>query len=86
MNGEAERQASVETWARRIEALGLATLALPLIEFARAFGFVGSQALLLAQPLMSGIVNETTLEQTVTLLDSPELLERLRLRLEGERS
>jgi hypothetical protein len=86
MSSEAEGQAWVETWAGRIEALGLATLALPLIEIARAFGFVGSQALLLAQPLMSGIVNETTLEHTLTLLDSPELLERLRVRLEGERS
>ncbi len=85
MNGETEGQAWVETWARRIEALGLAPLALPLVEIACAFGFLGSQALLLAQPLMIGIVNETTLERAVTLLDSPELLERLRARLESER-
>lgn len=85
MNGETERQAWVETWARRIEALGLVPLALPLVEIARAFGFLGSQALLLAQPLMAGIVNETALEQAATLLDSPELLEQLRVHLEGER-
>jgi hypothetical protein len=85
MHSEAEGQAWIETWAGHIQALGLATVALPLIEIARAFGFVGSQALLLAQPLISGVVSETTLEHTMTLLDSPELLERLRVCLEGER-
>lgn len=85
MNGEIEGQTWVKMWAKRIEALGLKPLALPLVEIARAFGFLGSQALLLAQPLVTGIVNETTLEQAAALLDSPELLERLRAYLEGER-
>lgn len=85
MNGETEGEAWVETWARRIEALGLAPLVLSFVEIARPFGSLGSQALLLAQPLMAGIVNETTLERAATLLDSPELLERLRVYLEEER-
>lgn len=84
MNSETDGQAWIETWARRIETLGLAPVALPLIEIAYAFGALGSQALLLAQPLVNGIVNETVLEQTMMLLDSPELLERLRVHLEGE--
>lgn len=86
MNSETEGQAWVETWAERIKALGLAPLALPLIEIACAFGAIGSQALLLAQPLMSGLLNETTFEQAASLLDNPELLERLRGHLEEERS
>ncbi len=90
MNSEAEQLVAlrplawVETWARRIEALGLSSMVLPLIEIAHAFGFLGSHVLLMAQPLMSGIVNDTTLEQISALLDSPELLEHLEMCLEGK--
>jgi uncharacterized membrane protein len=83
---DTEGQAWVETWARRIETLGLSPVVLVLIEIAHAFGFLGSQALLMAQPLVTGMVNDATLERTATLLDSPELLDRLRGCLEGEES
>ena len=81
---ETDQQAWVETWARRIDALGLSSIILPLIDVAHAFGFLGSQALLIAQPLLSGIVSETTIERIATLLNDPESLERLKMRLEGE--
>ncbi len=84
MDSKAIEQSWIETWARRIEALGLAPLVLPFIEAARAFGFVGSQALLFVQPLVAGIVNDASIEQTATLLESPALLERLRACLEGD--
>jgi len=84
VNSEAEQRVWVETWARRINALGLSPVALSLLDIAHAFGFLGSQALLMAQPLVTGLVNDTTVERAVTLLDSPELLERLRTYLEGE--
>lgn len=86
MSSEAELRAWVDTWARRIEALGLSSAVLPFLEIARAFGFLGSQILLMAQPLVSGIVNDAALERTMALLDSPELLDRLRVCLEGEES
>ena len=82
---EAEQQVWVEAWARRIDALGLSSIVLPLVDIAHTFGFLGSQALLIAQPLASGIVNNGTIERTVALLDSPELLEQLRACLEGEK-
>ncbi|MFQ6100962.1 MAG: hypothetical protein ACE5OS_06965 [Anaerolineae bacterium] len=84
MSSEAEQSAWVETWARRLEALGLSPVALPLIEVARAFGFLGSQALLMAQPLVAGIANDAMLERISALLDNPELLEQLKVCLEGE--
>lgn len=84
MKNETEQPMWVETWARRIEVLGLSPVALPLIEIAHAFGFLGSQALLMAQPLVTDIVNDATLEQATALLDSPELLDQLRVRLEGK--
>jgi hypothetical protein len=83
---DTEQQAWIETWARHIETLGLSPVALTLLEIAHAFGFLGSQVLLMAQPLMTGIVNDTALERAVDLLDSPEMLERFRVCLEGGKS
>ena len=88
VSGDAELPAWADTWvkdlARRIEALGLSPVALPLLEIARALGFLGSQVLLVAQPLLTGLVNDVTLERTAAFLDHPELLDRLRAQLEGE--
>jgi hypothetical protein len=83
---ETERQVWVDAWARRIDALGLSPIVLPLVDIAHTFGFLGSQALLIAQPLAASIVNETTIERAAALLDSPELLEQLRVCLQGEES
>ncbi|MDY6877030.1 MAG: hypothetical protein SWK90_12615 [Chloroflexota bacterium] len=84
VNSEAEQQMWVKTWARRIDALGLSSVVLSLLDIAPAFGFLGSQALLMTQPFVTGLVNDTTIDRAVTLLDSSELLERLRTYLEGE--
>lgn len=86
VNNDTQQRAWVKTWARRIKALGLSSVALSLLEIAHAFGFLGSQALLITQPLAAGIVNDSTLEQTLALLDSPELQEQLKLYLEEEDS
>jgi hypothetical protein len=58
-------------------------MALLLIEVARPFGFLGGQALVMAQPLLSGMVDDVAVERTVALMDSPGLLDQLRVRLEG---
>lgn len=86
MSRDTEQQAWIETWARRIETLGLSPVALVLLEITHAFGFLGSQVILVAQPLMSGIVNDIALERAVDLLESPEMLERFRVCLEGGES
>jgi hypothetical protein len=86
VSSEPEEQAWIETWARRIEALGLSPVAPLLLEVARAFGFLGSHALIIAHPLVAGIVDDTTIERTAALLDSPELLDRLATCLEQEES
>jgi hypothetical protein len=84
VSSEAEQQAWVKGWARRIEALNLSPVMLSLLEIARPFGLLGGQALLLAQPLLNGIVSETTVERIAILLNDPDLLEQLKMRLEGE--
>lgn len=86
MSRDTEQQAWIETWARHIEILGLSPVALALLEIAHTFGFLGSQVLLVAQPLMTGIVSDTTLERALDLLESPEMLERFRVCLEGGES
>jgi hypothetical protein len=83
VNNEAEQLDWVDKLARRIEQRGASSLALLLIEIARPFGFLGSQALLMAQPLLTGIIDSTTVEQATILLDNPELLNRLSATLEG---
>jgi hypothetical protein len=75
---EMEQQGWVEAWARRIEALGLTSLVLPFIDTAQALGFLGSQALVLTQPLAAGFVSDEALEKAMTLLNDPGLLEQLR--------
>ena len=86
MSIEADQQAWVEAWARRIDALGLSSVVLPLIDIAHAFGFLGSQALVMTRPLAAGIVDDAAIEHAAALLDSPELLEQLRVSLKGEES
>jgi hypothetical protein len=83
VNSEAEQLDWVDKLARRIEQRGTSSLALLLIEIARPFGFLGGQALLLAQPLLTGIVDNKTVERAAVLLDDPELLNRLSATLEG---
>ncbi len=84
MSTETEQQTWIEVWAKRIDALGLSAIALTLYDIVHTFGFLGSQALLMAQPLAAGIVDDVTIERGAALLGSPELLEQLRNCLEGE--
>ena len=83
MNSKAEQLDWVDKLAKRIEQRGASSLALLLIEIVRPFGFLSSQAVLMAQPLLTGIVDNTTVEQATALLDNPELLNRLSATLEG---
>ncbi|MFL7793644.1 MAG: hypothetical protein AB8I69_15995 [Anaerolineae bacterium] len=86
MNSEAEQSDWVNELAGRIEQRGFSSLALMLIEFVRPFGFLGSQVLVMAQPLLTGIVNDTTVQQATILLDNPDLLNQLSATLEGAKA
>ena len=86
MSNETEQQAQVKKWIELVEDLGLAPVALTLLEIGRAFEFLGSQALLIAQPLLAGTVDDAAFEKAAALLNSPQLLDRLRVSLEGEES
>ncbi len=82
MSTESEKRVWAERWCRRIAAQGLSPVALSLVEFMHAFGFLGSQMLLMIQPLLTSIVDDAALERAIALLNSPELQDWLRLSLE----
>lgn len=84
MDREPGQQGWIRAWAERIEARGLSSAALLLIGAVRPFGLLGSQGLLLLQPMLVGVVSDEVLDQAVTLLEEPGLLERLAACLEGE--
>ncbi len=71
-----------EKWVRRIREADLGLFAVPLLEVVRALGFVIAHVLLLGQPLLAGLVSETTFRETTEWLEDPrrvgEWIERLR--------
>ncbi len=81
-NREVGQGTWVEVWARRIETLGLSPVVLSLMDLVHALGLVGSQALLMVQPLTTGLVSNATIERAITLLEDPALQARLRSHLE----
>ena len=78
-----EHPAWIETWGRRSAALHLTPIVLALINIVRPFGFLGSQTLVMAQPLLTGIADDG-FRQAMVLLDDPEMLRQLEMYLEGE--
>jgi len=72
----------LDQWAERIHHAGLAVVALPLLEISRGLGFLASQGLLFAQPVLAGLVDKTNIDRYVALLQDPVALERLIGRIE----
>ncbi len=81
---EAEERLWVERLARWVSEAGLAEVVRSGLELTRSVGFLGAQALLLAQPLTNGLVGETTLRRALALLEDPLLQEHLLMALESE--
>ncbi len=72
----------LDHWAERIHHSGLAVIALPLLEIGRGFGFLVSQAVLLAQPVLRSLVDEASVARWIALLEDPAALEKLIERIE----
>ena len=85
-DGLCGQKAWVEAWAGDIESVGLSTLAVPLLEFVRSFSVLVSHAMLLVQPLLIGIVDDSVLQRVMVFLDAPELQEQLMSCLKGKES
>lgn len=78
----------LDRWAERIHRSGLSVIALPILEVSRGMGFLVSQALLLTQPVLAGLVEETKIDRFVTLFDDPaaidDLMERIERKANGD--
>jgi len=72
----------LDQWAGRIHRSGLAVVALPLLEIGRGLGFLFSQALLLIQPVLAGVVDVHDINRYVAFLDDPAAIEQLIERIE----
>jgi hypothetical protein len=79
---EAGRDQWLDQWAERIHHSGLSPVALPLLEVSRGLGFLASQALLLGQPVLTGLVDKESINRYVALLEDPAALDDLIKRIE----
>ena len=68
--------------AQRLAKAGLEPFILPLLEIARAFGFIAAQALLLGQPLLTGLVDADSIGKAGAWLEDPQQIEQLIKQLE----
>jgi hypothetical protein len=71
-------------WVERIRQWGLGDVAPVLLDVLRPLGFVGSQLLILAKPVLTTFVDAARLDQLSALLEDPARLERLRQALARE--
>ncbi len=78
------RDELIETLARRIENMGLTTPAVLMLEAHKPLSFLGSQAVLVAQPLLSLVFDPSTSMDYARLLEDRSNIERLIQRLERQ--
>lgn len=64
-------------WIDRLQHWGLAGVAAVLIDVLRPLGFFGSQAIIMASPLLTTFVKSDQLEQLAGLLEDPDRLQQL---------
>jgi len=83
----ARRDELIEGVAQRIESMGLATPAILMLEAHKPLSFLGSQALLILQPILTFALDPQTSSDYATLLEDRQNVELLIQRLErGENS
>ena len=76
----------IDRLADWIECQGLVTPAVFLLEANRPFGFLGSQALWMLQPLLGPVVGHDRITAYARLLEDSTSVERLLERLESRRA
>ena len=74
----------VEKAAQKISELGLATAAILLLEAHKPLSFIGSQALLVAQPMLNLFLPQHLIGHTIELLADESQLEQLITSLERQ--
>jgi hypothetical protein len=75
------RKELIDEWAVRLERWGLMPVAPILLQVIRPLGFIGSQALLFGQPLLTWFADAQSLDELSSLLDDPDALDQIEHRL-----
>ena len=75
------RQKLIEVWTARLDRWGLMPVAPVLLQVIRPLGFIGSQALLFGQPVLTLFADAQSLDELAALLDDPDALEQIERRL-----
>jgi hypothetical protein len=78
------RDVLIERLAQRVEALGLSAAAILMLEAHKPLSFVGSQAILILQPLLSFAIDTQTSREYAQLLEQRANVELLIRRLERQ--
>jgi len=77
------RDEIIEALAGRIESMGMVTPAILLLEAHKPLSFLGSQALLIAQPFLSYMLDPAASKEYASLLEERGNVELLIRRLEN---
>ncbi len=83
-NPKLDQQKLIDRWARWVNHKGLTAVALPLLEVGRSLGFLGAQALLMAQPILGLMLDGNRVSSYVALLEDPKALGQLIEQIEQE--
>jgi hypothetical protein len=75
------REQLINEWVARLERWGAAPIAPILLQTLQPLGFVGSQVMLLGQPLLTLFADAPSLEELSSLLDDPDALDQIERRL-----
>ena len=75
--------AFIDKVTERIHELGLATPAILLLEAHKPLAFIGSQLVLVAQPVLDIFLPQNMIRNTADLLADPDQLDQLIARLES---
>ena len=78
---DSRRKQLIGEWVARLERWGLTPIAPLLLQTLQPLGFVGSQAILLGQPLLTLFTDAASLEELSSLLDDPDALDQIERRL-----
>ena len=78
----ADKDAALEEIAQRIVREHMSSAAIAFFESIKPISFIGSQAMIVATPLVGGFIEPMRLEQYASLFGDREFLERLIQRIE----
>jgi hypothetical protein len=76
-----QRERLIDDWAARLKRWGLTPIAPFLLETLRPLGFIGSQAMLIGQPMLTLFMDASSLKELSSLLDDPDALGQIERRL-----